>query len=111
MEKEYGSFIICSDEVTYAYKGEIYQLSSHPYEPCLYIQRGDEIICILHNAYTTEHLAKAFAAGETIKDYGDREYDEVAFCRVLASALDSGRHSMDFFYAATKLANTDSFSG
>ena len=50
------------------------------------------------------------------KEYGaliicSREYDEAGFCRVLASALDSGRYSMDFFYAVTKLANTDSFSG
>ena len=101
---EYGSLNLNSDEVTYTYKGENFQLSSHPYEPCLYIQKGDELICVLHNAYTTEQIAEAFIAGKKLKYYHNLEYDEAGFCRVLAAALDSGRDSMDFFYAATKLA-------
>ena len=103
MEKDFGSLNLNSDEVSYTYKDVIYQLSSHPYEPCLYLQRGDEIICVLHNAYTTEQIMDAFTAGRSLKYYGNREYDEAGFCRVLAAALDSGRQSMDFFFAATKL--------
>ena len=95
------------DTVTYTYKGETYLLTSHPYEPCLYIREKDLQVCTLHNAYNTYDLKKAFSAGETVstnygKDY-DKEFDEAGFCRVLAAALDSGRDNMDFFDAA-KLA-------
>ena len=107
IKEDFGILNLSSDEVTYTYKNEIYRLSSHPYEPCLFLYRGDELVCVLHNAYNPEHLVKAFSAGETVKtNYGkdnDKEYDEKGFCKVLAAALDSGRGDMDFFYAA-KLA-------
>ena len=110
LEEGYGTLNLGSDEVTYVYKGETYRLYSHPYEPCLYLYRGDELVCALHNAYNPQQLVKAFSSGETVKtNYGkdyDKEYDEAGFCRVLAAALDSGRDDMDFFYAA-KLAKAD----
>ncbi len=111
-EEDRGTLDLNPDEVTYTYKNEIYRLHSHPYEPCLYLYRGEELVCTLHNAYDTRELVKAFTAGETVKtNYGkdyDKEYDEAGFCRVLAAALDSGRDDMDFFYAA-KLAKERSF--
>ena len=111
MEEEFGSLNLSLDEVTYTYKGESYRLSSHPYEPCLYLWRDDVCVCTLHNAYNPEQLVRAFAAGNTVKtNYGkdfDKEYDEAGFCRVLAAALDSGRDDMDLFYAA-KLAKEGS---
>lgn len=104
MEENFGSLNLRSEEVTYAYKGETYRLSSHPYEPCLYLWSGDKLVCTLHNAYNPEQLVEAFTAGKTVKtNYGkdyDKEYDEIGFCRVLAAALDSGRIDMDFFCAA-----------
>ena len=106
-EEDFGMLNLNSDEVTYTYKNETYQLYSHPYEPCLYLYRGDELVCTLHNAYNPEQLVKAFSAGETVKtNYGkdyDKEFDEAGFCRVLAVVLDSGRDDMDLFDAA-KLA-------
>ena len=106
-EEDFGMLNLNSDEVTYTYKNETYQLYSHPYEPCLYLYRGKELVCTLHNAYNPEQLVKAFLAGETVKtNYGkdyDKEFDEAGFCRVLAAALDSGCGDMDLFYAA-KLA-------
>lgn len=106
-EEDYGMLNLNSDEVTYTYKNDTYQLYSHPYEPCLYLYRGEELVCALHNAYNPEQLVKAFSAGETVKtNYGkdyDKELDEAGFCRVLAAALESGRDDMDFF-DATKLA-------
>jgi len=104
LEEDSGTLNLGSDEVAYVYKGETYRLYSHPYEPCLYLYRGDELVCTLHNAYNPQQLAEAFLAGETVKmNYGkdyDKEYDEESFCRILAAALDSGRDDMDFFYAA-----------
>ena len=107
IEEEFGTLDLSPDEVTYTYNNETYRLSSHPYEPCLYLYKGDKLVCTLNNAYNPEQLVKAFTAGETVKtNYGkdyDKEYDEAGFCRVLAAALDSGLDNMDFFYAA-KLA-------
>ena len=100
-EEDFGMLDLHSEEVTYTYKNETYHLYSHPYEPCMYLYRGDELVC------TLQQLVKAFSAGETVKtNYGkdyDKEFDEAGFCRVLAAALDSGRNNMDFF-DATKLA-------
>ena len=77
----------------------------------MYLYRGDELVCALHNAYNPEQLVNAFSAGKTVKtNYGkdyDKEFDEVGFCRVLAAALDSGRGDMDLFDAA-KLAKEKS---
>ena len=110
-EEDFGTLNLNSDEVTYTYKNETYQLYSHPYEPCLYLYRGDELVCALHNAYNPEQLVKAFSAGKTVKtNYGkdyDKEFDEAGFCRVLAAALNSGRDDMDLFDAA-KLAKESS---
>ncbi len=110
-EENAGRLNLNSDELTYNYKNETYQLYSHPYEPCLYLYRGDVLVCALHNAYNPEQLVKAFSAGKTVKtnyakDY-DKEFDEAGFCRVLAAALDSGRDNMDLFDAA-KLAKEGS---
>jgi hypothetical protein len=107
MKNDFGTLNLDSDEVSYTYKELSYRLSSHPYEPCLYLWCGDKLVCVLHSAYNTEELVEAFTAGKTVKtnfgkDY-DKEYDETGFCRVLAAAIDSGRSDMDFFYAA-KLA-------
>ena len=107
MEEAFGTLSLDPDNVTYTYKGITYRLSSHPYEPCLYLRKGDECVCTLHNAYNPEDLAAAFSEGKTVstnyaKDYV-KEFDETGFCRVLAAALDSGRGEMDLFYAAVKL--------
>lgn len=111
MERDFGCLNLSADEVTYTYRGESYRLSSHPYEPCLYLFRGDELVCALHNAYTVQQLVKAFSAGKTVKTgfskKYEQEFDETGFCRVLAAALDSGRDDMDLFYAA-KLAKNRS---
>ena len=112
-DNDYGSFHLSSDELTYTYKGTTYRLSSHPYEPCLYLFLGDQLVCVLHNAYTVEHLVNAFSAGKPVKTcFGknyDKEYDEAAFCRILAAVLDSGHVDLDFFDAA-ELAKKESHS-
>lgn len=111
MEIDYGLLNLTSDEVTYIYKGVTYRMTSVIYEPSLLLWRDDELVCVLHNSYTTEELVKAFTTGKTIKtglgkDY-DKEYDEVGFCKVLAAVIDSGRNEIDLFYAA-KLAKKES---
>ena len=38
-------------KVIFSYTDGEYELRSHPYEPCLYIYKDDEMIKILHNAF------------------------------------------------------------
>lgn len=113
-EETFGTLHLSPEEAAYEYKGETYRLTSHPYEPCLYLRKGGRLVCTLHNAYTTETLTEVFAAGKTVKtNYAkdhDKEFDEAGFCRVLAAALDSGRDEMDLFDAA-KLARRDCARG
>ena len=87
----------------YKYKGRTFELTDHPYEPCLYISGAEKIICTLHTAFTTRKLIAAFSKGESVKAINWKDYDEKAFCKVLAAALDSGRDQLDYTYAA-KLA-------
>lgn len=87
----------------YKYKGRTFELTDHPYEPCLYISGAEKIICTLHTAFTTRKLIEAFSKGESVKAIDWKDYDEKAFCKVLAAALDSGRDQLDYTYAA-KLA-------
>ena len=87
----------------YTYKGETFELTSNPYEPCLYISCGEKTICTLHVAFTVRELIEAFSEGRSVKAIDWKDYDEKAFCRVLAAAMDSGREQLDYTYAA-KLA-------
>lgn len=87
----------------YKYKGRTFELTDHPYEPCLYISDAEKIVCTLHTAFTTRELIAAFSKGESVKAINWKDYDEKALCKVLAAALDSGREQLDYTYAA-KLA-------
>lgn len=80
--------------------GNEYGLSSHPYEPCLYIKKDGETIRTLHNAFSADGLPERLADDGTLTGADGREYDLKSFCRVLAAALASGRAEMDFTYAA-----------
>lgn len=92
--------------IYFNYNGCSYKLESQPYEPCLYIQGGDRIVCTLHTAFTTDELIGAFSKGVSVKAVNWVDYDEAAFIRALAAALDSGREQLDDTYAA-KLAEKD----
>lgn len=43
-----------------------YGLRSHPYEPCLYIYKDDEMIKILHNAFEVYDLPSIFDSHGTV---------------------------------------------
>ena len=88
------------DKVIFAYDDSEYELRSHPYEPCLYICKNDEIIKVLHTAFDAYDLPAIFEAGETVTDVCREEYDKEAFCKVLVAALNDKRHEMDWTFAA-----------
>ena len=56
MTQDFGKLDFRDGKATYTYSGMVYDLGSHPYEPCLYIMKDGEDVCTLHNAYTVEEL-------------------------------------------------------
>lgn len=87
----------------FTYKGRTFALTSHPYEPLIYIKDEGKLVCILHMAFNTFELIDAFSKGGSVKAADRKDYDEQAFCEAVAAALDDGRGELDFTYAA-KLA-------
>lgn len=87
-------------DVLFVYNGVEYELGDHPFEPCTYIKKDGKIICTLHNAFTVYDLPEWFADGKSLQGIDGKEYDETAFCKVLAASIDSGRTDMDFPFAA-----------
>lgn len=84
----------------FVHGGVVYELTSHPYEPCMHVRRGGEIIHVLHNAFDAHDLPERLEGGGTLRGIDGRDYDEAAFCAVLAATLESGRYEMDFSFAA-----------
>ena len=54
-------------KIVFSYADGEYELRSHPYEPCLYICKNDEMIKILHNAFEAYDLPEIFDANETVR--------------------------------------------
>ena len=77
-----------------------YELRSHPYEPCLYIYKGDEMIKILHNAFEVYNLPSIFDSHGTVRAIDGRDYDREAFCKVLVAAINDERYEMNWTFAA-----------
>lgn len=77
-----------------------YELRSHPYEPCLYIYKDDEMIKILHNAFEVYDLPSIFDSCGTVRAIDGRDFDRDAFCKVLLAAINDRRHEMNWTFAA-----------
>ena len=102
MDSEYGTLEFAGADVWYTYGGVRYRMTCHPYEPCLYLRNGEEYVVTLHNAFTTDELLEVFSAGGTLRAIDSTVYDEEAFCRVLATAIEKGLWNVDFTYAVKK---------
>lgn len=86
--------------VIFEYNGIGYELTSHPFEPCLYIKRNGVIFRTLHNAFTADELPERFAEGETLTGIDGKPVDLTLFCKILAATIDGDRSEMDFPFAA-----------
>lgn len=104
-DPEYGLIARSGGKVIYRLDGTDYQLTDHPYEPCLYIRKDENIICVLHNAFTADGLPDLLANGKSLLGIDGKLYDGYGIVRVLAAALKSGRGEMDFTFAARLIEN------
>lgn len=88
------------NKTLFFHNGTEYELSDHPYEPCMYIKKDGETVVTLHNAFTVSDLPELFSGGGTVTAIDGKTYGEEDFCRVLDAAVESGRSEMDFTFAA-----------
>ena len=87
-------------KIIFTYTDGEYELRSHPYEPCLYICKNDEMIKILHNAFEAYDLPEIFDANETVRAIDGKDFDEDAFCKVLIAAINDKHYEMNWTFAA-----------
>lgn len=95
---------LADNKILFVYNNERYWLTSHPYEPCMYIKHNGLAVCTIHNAFEVYDLPDTFTNEEKIKSIDGTLYDEDAFLKVLAVAIDSNQKDMNFTDAA-KLVN------
>ena len=89
--------------VYFYHRGERYVLTSHYYEPCLYIEReGTGLICTLHYAINPGEIVDAFSHGKSVSCLCTGPMDENTFCGILSFALDNGITGANFCDVAEK---------
>lgn len=55
------------DELIFIKVDSVYHISSHPYEPCIYIKLDDKIIAIIHNSFNTSEIEDVARNDNTIR--------------------------------------------
>lgn len=95
-----GKIESINKKIVFNYMDGEYELRSHPYEPCLYIYRNDEMIKILHNAFEVHDLPDIFSSNGTVRAIDSRDFDEDAFCKVLIAAINDEHYEMNWTFAA-----------
>lgn len=75
--------------------GRRYHLTSHPYEPCLYITDEAGHMTVVHNAFEADYVLEAFRRGETITSISGFEYDARDFCDMVSYAAGMGDVNID----------------
>lgn len=87
-------------KIIFSYTGGEYELRSHPYEPCLYIYKDNEMIKILHNAFDAYDLPEIFDSNETVRAIDGKDFDKDAFYKVLVAAINDEHYEMNWTFAA-----------
>lgn len=89
-----------NSEVIFECKGNSYVLTSHPYEPCLYINHDGKIIKTVHNAFEAHLLPERLSDGGSVFAADGRHYDNDSFCEALEAALEYENSECNFTFAA-----------
>ena len=87
------------------YNNKKYLLTSHPYEPCMYI-KSDEREIIFHNSFDVCDLPEFFRSHKMLHSITGRGWDIKRFCALLCAVIDSGRTELDIS-EAEKLVSFD----
>ncbi len=65
---------------------DLYQVCSHPYEPCTYLLRNGNIDAVIHNAFEASSIRRVAEEKGAIRAVTGAEYDADRLCRFLAFA-------------------------
>ncbi len=84
-------------------RGAKYDLTSSPYEPCLYIGNGDRLIAV-HNSFDPVFAVSKFARGETVDAVTGKKYGAEDFCRMLEFVVTALGFDTDISYAEGAVA-------
>ena len=95
-----GDLVLGQREETYILSigNQIFELSDHPYEPCLYLKDAQGIIVTVHNAFTVDELCKAAQNSGSIRMITGNTYDMQGICRLLRKAVTLPQGSADIGY-------------
>ena len=66
--------------------GNLYQIHSHPYEPCTYLVRDGSIAATIHNAFESSTIRRVAEDRQPIRAVTGAEYDADRLCRFLSFA-------------------------
>ena len=93
------------DELFFVEDGSVYNISCHPYEPCLYLKLDNKIIAIIHNSFNTFEIEDVARKNSKIRAITGRDYDIKAICELLICAINSKKYDTDISYLEKKLSD------
>ena len=82
---------------------ELYQVCSHPYEPCTYLLRSGNIDTTIHNAFEETSIRRIAENKGTLRAVTGAIYDADRICRLLAFAAKNCPNH-DISYVEGKMA-------
>ncbi len=91
------------DKLYFCVDNKTYELTSQPYEPCLYINKDKKIFKIIHNAFAIDEIKAIFKKGDSLKAMNGKAYSEKEFCNIVDNFIRSDRYEADFTFIANLL--------
>ena len=76
----------------------VYNISSHPYEPCLYIKISNEIIITIHNSFSVSEIINMAKENKNLQSISGCDYNIDKICDILICAIDNMILDTDLSY-------------
>ena len=77
-------------ELLFNYNNKTYTITSHPYEPCLYISFNDKIVYIIHNSFEKEDIIN-----NNLKSISGKEYNTDNIVQLLIYTINNNIYESD----------------
>ena len=82
-----------------SYRAQVYEISSNPREPDIYICQDDKVLHTLRNGFYTEQIEKMIMRDKEFKSVTGKMIGRELLSDILACTIDDGRDSLTFDYA------------
>jgi hypothetical protein len=100
------ALLLYKDDLVFQIDGEEYNLSSQPYEPCLYISKDDKIIRIIHNSFTTDEIISSIEDGLKISAITGTLFDTHMICELLSFTINNSFYEVDLGYLEKRFCSS-----